>query len=64
MVNGLALSVAEAAKALSISRSQLYVEIAAGRLEIRKIGARTLVPVEAAKRWLDALPAGGPRKAS
>ena len=61
MVNGLALSVAEAAKVLSVSRSQLYVEIAAGRLETRKIGARTLISVEAAKRWLEALPAGGPK---
>jgi excisionase family DNA binding protein len=54
----LALSVAEAAKMLGISRSTLYAEIASGRIEIKKAGKRTLIPVDAARRWLDALPGG------
>lgn len=38
-----------------ISRSKAYEEIAAGRLRIVKCGRRTLVPVEEATRWRDAL---------
>ncbi len=38
-----------------IGRSKAYEEIAAGRLRIVKCGRRTLVPVEEAARWRDAL---------
>ncbi len=38
------LSVAEAARLLSIGRSALYGELAAGRLRSMKVGRRRLVP--------------------
>ena len=40
----LAFSVAEACRVSSLGRTQLYSLIAAGRLESRKIGRRTLIP--------------------
>ena len=52
-----ALRVSEACSALAISRSKLYLELAAGRLHAVKCGRRTLIPVPAIKAWLDGLPA-------
>ena len=43
-----------------IGRSKAYQEIKEGRLRIRKVGRRTIVTRKDEKRWLDALPAGGP----
>jgi hypothetical protein len=40
----------------SISRSQVYEEIKAGRLTARKCGSRTLITTSP-KAWLDSLPA-------
>lgn len=40
----LAYSVAEACRVSSLGRTQLYSLIAAGRLESRKVGRRTLIP--------------------
>lgn len=40
----LAYSVAEACRVSSLGRTQLYSLIAAGRLESRKIGRRTVIP--------------------
>ncbi len=39
------------ARAHSISRSQTYEEIKAGRLRILKVGRRTLISREAALAW-------------
>ena len=52
-----ALRVSEACSALAISRSKLYLELAAGRLHAVKCGRRTLIPVPSIKAWLDGLPA-------
>jgi excisionase family DNA binding protein len=52
-----ALRVSEACEALAISRSKLYLELAAGRLRAVKCGRRTLIPVPSIKAWLDGLPA-------
>ncbi len=52
----LAYRVKEACDKLSISRSTLYEEIAAGRLKAVKCGSRTLIPTAAAKSWLHSLP--------
>ena len=52
-----ALRVSEACSALAISRSKLYLELAAGRLRAVKCGRRTLIPVPSIKAWLDGLPA-------
>lgn len=50
-----ALRVSEACASLSISRSKLYEEIAAGRLRVLKSGRRTLVPPAALAAWLRSL---------
>lgn len=42
----LAFTIAEACHAVGIGRSKLYELIADGRLEIRKIGSRTIIPAE------------------
>jgi len=52
-----ALRVSEACSALAISRSKLYLELAAGRLRAVKCGRRTLIPATEIKAWLDSLPA-------
>jgi hypothetical protein len=39
-----------------ISRSRLYELIAAGEIEARKAGAKTLVVTASVVRWLDNLP--------
>ena len=51
-----AYGVTEAAGLVSISRSQLYVEIQAGRLSAIKIGGRTLVTQEDLLTWLKSRP--------
>lgn len=52
----LALTVRGACAKLSISRSTLYEEIAAGRLLAKKAGKKTLIPTQSVKDWLDSLP--------
>lgn len=42
----LAYTIPEACHAIGLSRSKIYELIAQGRLERRKIGKRTLIPVE------------------
>jgi len=54
----LALSVAEFCRICSIGRSTFYLEVKAGRISIRKVGKRTLIPASEAERWLGSLPAG------
>jgi hypothetical protein len=39
-----------------IGRTKAYEEIAAGQLSALKIGRRTLVRLDEAVRWLDAMP--------
>lgn len=51
----IALTVRGACTKLSISRSTLYEEIAAGRLTAKKAGKKTLIPTSSALAWLDNL---------
>jgi excisionase family DNA binding protein len=51
-----AMRVPAACRALGISKSALYREIAAKRLRAVKCGAITLIPTEAAEAWLNSLP--------
>jgi excisionase family DNA binding protein len=51
-----ALRVKEACASLSISRSKLYEEVAAGRLKALKAGSRTLIPTTSIDDWLKSLP--------
>ena len=43
-IEPLAYSVSEACRASSLGRTRLYQLIAEGRLAVRKIGKRTLIP--------------------
>ena len=46
----LALSINDAAKALSLGRTSIYAMIGDGRLEAFKLGRRTLVRMESIRR--------------
>lgn len=46
----LAISINDAAKALSLGRTSIYAMIADGRLEAFKLGRRTLVKAESVRR--------------
>jgi excisionase family DNA binding protein len=49
----LAYSVADACRVSSIGRTRLYALINDGRLEIRKIGKRTLIPAASLRRLIE-----------
>lgn len=49
----LAYSIKEAAEATSISRSKLYELIASGKIEVRKVGKRTLISAAVLRGFLD-----------
>jgi len=51
----MALSVSEFCSCYSIGRSTFYEEVKAGRLKVRKAGARTLIASADAERWLESL---------
>lgn len=55
--NKLAYSIREAAAAISIGRSLLYVLIAEGKVETRKIGKRTVIPTASLAKLLEERPA-------
>jgi len=46
-------SVAEAAKALGIGRTSIYALIREGRIDVVKLGRRTLVKLASIRRLLD-----------
>ncbi|WP_245924044.1 helix-turn-helix domain-containing protein [Niveispirillum cyanobacteriorum] len=50
-----AISVADFLSSYSIGRTSFYKEVAAGRITIKKIGRRTLIPRAAAEAWLNSL---------
>ncbi len=50
----LAYSIGEAASALSIGRSKIYLLLAEQKLESRKIGKRTVIPAASLHRLLEA----------
>lgn len=52
----LALSVKAFCRKANIGHDKFYDEVRKGRLRPRKLGARTLIPVSEAQRWLDSLP--------
>lgn len=51
-----ALSIASFCAWAAISRAQVYREVRAGRLVMRKIGTKSVIRMVDAKAWLDALP--------
>lgn len=57
-----ALTVNEFCRRYSVSRTTFYDQVKARRLEIRKVGHKSIVLTEEAERWLAALPSScGPR---
>ena len=52
MTEPLAVSIPEATRITSCSRSTLYAEIKSGNLKVHKIGRRTAVTIENLKGWL------------
>lgn len=50
----------EAAAALGIGRTTLWKAISDGRLAALKLGSRTLIPADALRNWLAALPQSRP----
>ncbi|MFG1255719.1 helix-turn-helix domain-containing protein [Xanthobacter flavus] len=65
MPTPLLYSVNDALRALSISRAKFYAEARAGRLKLKKIGAKTVVSAADLAAFVDALPSSdsGPRAA-
>ncbi len=53
-MEAIATSVNEAAKALGIGRTSIYQLIREGRLEVVKLGRRTLIKVESIRRLIGA----------
>lgn len=49
----LAYSINEAARALSMGRTSIYLMMADGRLESFKLGRRTLIKAESIRRLVD-----------
>ena len=56
------LSIADAVRLTSISRSELYRLMGSGRLKAVKRGVRTFIPTEELRRFLATLPAADIRK--
>ncbi len=48
----LAYSVKDAVRVTSIGKTRLYQLISEGRLEVRRIGSRTLIPAESLRRLI------------
>ena len=53
----IAFSVTEFATLVSLGRTQIYKEIASGRLHPVKVGKRTLITANEAQHWLERLAA-------
>lgn len=52
----LAYRVADACRAIGVGRTRLYELIAAGKIEARSCGGRTLIPASSLREFLDGLP--------
>ena len=55
--DSLAFSIADAAKTLGIGRTNLYRLIAAGLIDARRLGGRTIIPAISLRDFLAGLPA-------
>ncbi len=49
----LAFSIREACEASSLGRTTIYAHIAAGRLEAKRIGGRTIIPAASLRRLIE-----------
>lgn len=53
-MEAIAISISEAAKALGVGRTSVYILIKEGRLEVFKLGRRTLVKAASIRRLVEA----------
>lgn len=60
----LTFTLKEAAQALGVSKSTLYKALAEGKLSAIKLGNRTLIPADALRAWLNAMPTRRGRRQS
>jgi excisionase family DNA binding protein len=60
----LTFTLKEAAQALGVSKSTLYKALAEGKLSAIKLGNRTLIPADALRAWLAAMPTRRGRRRS
>ncbi|RVK34299.1 DNA-binding protein [Sinorhizobium meliloti] len=52
------MTVAHFKELASISHSQFYREVKAGRLRVKKLGSKTLIARGDAQKWFESLPEG------
>lgn len=52
-IEPIAYSVADACRVSSLGRTRLYQLIAEGRLEVRKVGKRTLIPAASLRALIE-----------
>jgi hypothetical protein len=55
--SALSFTIAALEQATCISRTKIYDDLKAGRLQARKHGKRTIILADEARRWLESLPA-------
>ena len=55
-IEPMVLGVKEAASFIGLSKSRLYELISEGRIEARKLGARTVVPTASLRAFVEAAP--------
>jgi excisionase family DNA binding protein len=53
---GGALSIDQCCEYIGVRKTKLYAEVKSGRLELRKVGSKSVVFRSEAERWLRALP--------
>lgn len=58
----LAYGVSDACHALGIGRTRLYALVAAGEIDARQCGGRTLIPADSLRAFITALPPAPIRK--
>lgn len=56
MLDRKSFTIADVTRETGTSRTTIYEEIKAGRLQARKLGRRTLILAEDYERWLTSLP--------
>jgi excisionase family DNA binding protein len=61
---GGAMSVDQCCEYIGVRKTKFYAEVNSGRLELRKIGSKSVVFRSEAERWLHALPAATAEKES
>lgn len=53
------VSVKEAIEIMGIKRTKFYEEVKAGNIVLKKLGTRSLCPIDSIHKWIDSLPTVG-----